>query len=329
VASKLALYSKLARPFTLLPPLFGIISGSVCAFGSVHNPDPRREVTLAVVLTIVLGSLCASFMNAASNAINQIYDLEIDRLNKPDRPLVTGELSTAEVWVFSWILYALALIPTWLVVPYPYTTLGQKLTAPLGQHAPFFIYLAGLLFTFIYSAPSLGRTKARGMLANWTIAIPRGVLLKVAGWGMVANVFSTEPWALGAIFGLFILGALSTKDFADIEGDRLGGCRTLPILYGPKKAAWLISPSFIFPWLLLPLGAHLRDPQAPAHPILTGNPWLLSAMGVAFALWGSYTVWLLVRDPASLTETENHPSWKHMYLMMMAAQIGFALAYLF
>ncbi|MEA2693039.1 MAG: hypothetical protein QOJ16_2426, partial [Acidobacteriota bacterium] len=28
-------------------------------------------------------------------------------------------------------------------------------------------------------------------------------------------------------------------------------------------------------------------------------------------------------------ETENHPSWKHMYLMMMAAQAGFALAYLF
>ena len=329
MASKLSLYSKLARPFTLLPPLLGIVSGAICAFGSVHNPDPRRAVTVAVVLTIVLGSLCASFMNAASNAINQIYDLEIDRLNKPDRPLVTGELAVREVWIFSWILYALALIPTWLVVPYPYTTFEEKLTAPVGQHAPFFIYLAGLLFTFIYSAPSLGRTKARGMLANWTIAIPRGVLLKVAGWGMVANVFSTEPWALGSIFGLFILGALSTKDFADIEGDRLGGCRTLPILYGPEKAAWLISPSFVLPWLLLPLGAYLRDPQDPRHAILTGDPWLLTAMGVLFTLWGCYTVWLLVRDPASLTETENHPSWKHMYLMMMAAQAGFALAYLF
>jgi 4-hydroxybenzoate polyprenyltransferase len=327
--SKLSLYSKLVRPFTLLPPLLGIISGAICAFGSVHNPDPRRAVTLSVVLTIILGSLCASFMNAASNAINQIYDLEIDRLNKPDRPLVTGELAIREVWVLSWILYALALIPTWLVVPYPYTTFEEKLTAPVGQHAPFFIYLAGLLFTFIYSAPSLGRTKARGMLANWTIAIPRGVLLKVAGWGMVAYVGSTEPWALGTIFGLFILGALSTKDFADIAGDRLGGCRTLPILYGPKRAAWMISPSFVLPWLLLPLGARLRDPQDPTHPILTGDPRLLTAMGVIFTLWGCYTVWLLVRDPASLTETENHPSWKHMYLMMMAAQAGFALAYLF
>ncbi|MEA2691054.1 MAG: hypothetical protein QOJ16_441, partial [Acidobacteriota bacterium] len=54
--SKLSLYGKLVRPFTLLPPLLGIISGAICAFGSVHNPDPRRAVTLAVVLTIVLGS---------------------------------------------------------------------------------------------------------------------------------------------------------------------------------------------------------------------------------------------------------------------------------
>jgi hypothetical protein len=91
----------------------------------------------------------------------------------------------------------------------------------------------------------------------------------------------------------------------------------------------MISPSFIFPWLLLPLGAWLRDPQDPRHSILTGDPRLLTAMGVLFTLWGAYTVWLLLRDPASLTETENHPSWKHMYLMMMAAQIGFALAYLF
>ena len=69
--------------------------GAVCAFGSVHNPDPAHRVTWSVVLTVALGSLCASFMNAASNAINQIYDLEIDRLNKPDRPLVTGALSRA------------------------------------------------------------------------------------------------------------------------------------------------------------------------------------------------------------------------------------------
>ena len=324
---KLRLYNQLARPFTLLPPLLGIVSGAVCAFGSVHNPDPQRQVTLSVVLTVALGSLCASFLNAANNALNQIYDLEIDRVNKPNRPLVTGELSLREAWAFTWVFYGLALAPTWLVVVHPYTSWGAKLRAPLAVHETFFIYLAGFVFTLVYSVPALGRTKARGMLANLTIAIPRGMLLKVAGWAMVAHVWSTEPWFIGAIFGIFLIGASSTKDFADIAGDRAGGCKTLPILYGVRKAAWIIAPFFVVPWLLLPVGAFWPDPQNPAHPILTGDPWLLTALGAVLTLWGVYTVYLLVRDPHSLTETENHPSWRHMYLMMMAAQVGFALAY--
>jgi 4-hydroxybenzoate polyprenyltransferase len=123
------------------------------------------------------------------------------------------------------------------------------------------------------------------------------------------------------------MGAASTKDFADIEGDLAGGCRTPPILYGVRKAAWIISPFFVFPWLLLPLGAWLRDPLEPTHAILTGDPVLLTALGLLLTAWGAYTVYLILRDPESLAKVENHPSWTHMYLMMMAAQVGLALAY--
>ena len=326
--SKLSLYVQLSRPFTLLPPLLGIVSGSICAWGSVHNPDPARALTLSVVLTVVLGSLCASFMNAASNAINQITDLDIDRVNKPGRPLVTGALSLGEAWRFTWIFYALALVPTWAVVVYPHTSWAEKITAPLATHETFYIYLAGLLFTLVYSVPGWGRTKARGMWANWTIAVPRGCLLKVAGWAMVARIGHWEPWAIGTVFMLFLVGAASTKDFADIEGDRAGGCKTLPILHGPKKAAWIIAPFFVLPWLLVPLFAFLPDPQNPSHAILTGNSTALATLGALLTLWGVYTVYLILRDPDDLTRTENHPSWRHMYLMMMAAQIGFAVAYL-
>jgi len=72
----------------------------VCAFGSAHNPDPQRQVTLSLLLTVAVGSLCASFLNAASNIINQIYDLEIHRLNKPSRPLVTGAIALGAAWVY-------------------------------------------------------------------------------------------------------------------------------------------------------------------------------------------------------------------------------------
>ena len=163
------------------------------------------------------------------------------------------------------------------------------------------------------------RTKRHGLWANITIAVPRGLLLKVAGWSAVKTVVGVEPWFIGSIFGLFLLGASTTKDFADMEGDRRGGCRTLPIIYGVRKAAWMISPSFVLPFMLINVGVFAG--------ILTGNPALLHALGVVMTLYGSYVLYLMLKRPEDLAVEENHVSWAHMYRMMFVAQIGFALAY--
>jgi 4-hydroxybenzoate polyprenyltransferase len=331
-ADRVRLYVRFTRPFTLLPPLLGVLSGAVTAWGSAWNPhvlagEPRR-VTIPIVLTVVLGSLCAALLNAASNAINQYYDLENDRINKPMRPLVTGAISLGSGYAFSLVLYVLAVLPTWLVVPWPAVSLHDRLAAPLPLHHCFFLFLAGMVLTFVYSAPALGRTKADAFLANLTIAVPRGCLLKVAGWSMVASVGHVEPWFIGAVFFFFLLGAASTKDFSDMKGDLAAGCRTLPIRFGVERAARMIAPFFVAPWILIPLGAWIPDPRAPQHAILTGNPWVLTGLGLLLAAWGGYTVRLILRNPADLAEVENHPSWTHMYLMMMAAQVGFAVAYL-
>jgi 4-hydroxybenzoate polyprenyltransferase len=184
----------------------------------------------------------------------------------------------------------------------------------------FWIVLFTSVLVWAYSAPPF-RTKRHGIWANVTIAVPRGLLLKVAGWSTVKTIAGLEPWFIGAIFGLFVLGASTTKDFADIEGDRAGGCRTLPILYGVKAAAWMISPFFVLPFALIPIGVWTG--------VLTGNHALLMILGPVLILYGAYTVYLLVRRPEELAATENHPSWTHMYRMMMVAQVGFALAYVF
>ena len=248
----------------------------------------------------------AAVLNSASNALNQIYDLEIDRINKPKRPLPSGRLTFREAWVFTCVSYALALWLAWLV-------------APLGRHECFWIVVVATVMTFVYSAPPF-RTKRLGIWANLTIAIPRGVLLKVAGWSAVKTIIGLEPWYIGSIFGLFLLGASTTKDFADIEGDLRGGCSTLPIRYGVKKAAWMISPSFVAPFLMIPIGAELG--------ILTGNYVLLHALGACMTLYGLYVCHLMLRRPEELAVEENHVSWAHMYRMMFVAQLGFALAYL-
>ncbi len=193
------------------------------------------------------------------------------------------------------------------------------LVAPGGRHECFWIVLVAMIATYIYSMPPL-RTKKRGIWANVTIAIPRGVLLKVAGWSAVKTVVGVEPWYIGMVFGLFLLGASTTKDFADMEGDRLGGCRTLPIVYGVKRAAWMISPSFVLPFLLINVGT--------AFGILTGDALLLHALGFVMTIYGLYVCYLMLKRPEDLAIDENHVSWAHMYRMMFVAQIGFALAYL-
>jgi 4-hydroxybenzoate polyprenyltransferase len=318
---------RLSRPFTLLPPLLGILSGAVCAFGSAHNPDPARLITWPILVTVAIGSVCASAMNAASNIVNQIADLEIDRRNKPDRPLVRGDVSIESAWGVATALYVLAILPTWLVVPYPYSSFAERMSAPVHLHAAFFIYVVGALATFVYSFPALGRSKRHWFWANFTIAVTRGGLLKVAGWSFVASVALWEPWTIGSVFALFLLGATSTKDFSDMAGDREHGVVSLPVRFGVGRAAKMMAPFFVVPWLLVPLFAWLPDPDNPAGPLLTGNRTLLTALGLLLAAWGVYAARLLLRNPDELASTENHPAWTHMYLLLMAAQIGFAIAY--
>ncbi len=318
---------ELARPFTLLPPILGIVSGAVCAFGSAHNPDPARAFTAPVAFTILLGSACAALLNAGSNVLNQVADLEADRVNKPRRPIPSGRVGEGEAWRLAAVLYVLGTLPVWLVVPFPAATLAERIRAPISEHGVFLLYAAAAVATLAYSLPALGRTKRFGVWANVTIAVPRGLWLKVAGWGMVASVLRWEAWWIGAVFALFLLGASSTKDFSDMRGDAASGVRTLPVTLGVRRAAWRIAPSFVLPWLLIPLGTVLPDPADPSLRLLTGNPAVLVGLGLGLAAWGIYTCTLLLRDPEALARTENHPSWTHMYMMMMVAQVGFAAAY--
>ena len=300
--SRASLLLEFSRPFTLVAPALGVASGAATAVGAA----PREAWSTDLLLYPCLGLVMAAVLNAASNALNQIYDLDIDRINKPKRALPSGRLSLRDAWTFTCAAYIVALVLAWLV-------------APGGRHECFWIVVVATVITVLYSAPPL-RTKRLGIWANVTIAIPRGVLLKVAGWSAVKTIFGTEPWFIGSIFGLFLLGASTTKDFADMEGDARGGCRTLPIIYGVRRAAWMISPSFILPFIMIAVGTRLG--------ILTGTPALLYTLSIVMTIYGAYVCYLMLRRPEDLAVEENHVSWAHMYRMMFVAQIGFALAYL-
>lgn len=284
----------LARPFTLLAPMVGVVGGAFVAHGA--TAAPIQTLPLVAALT------AAALATAASNAWNQVFDHLIDAVNKPERPIPAGHVEPGFALRFGHVCALLALA-----------------SASFAGLAFFVCVLVGVAATWIYSAPPL-RTKRRTFGALLTIAIPRGLLVPVAGWSVVAVPNGIEPWALGCVTGLYVLGAAVTKDFADIEGDAQHGCRTLPALLGPTRAAWIVAPFLVLPFALLPVLAR-AVPLTPATARLDLLAAVLAGVGLVVAF-------LLVRDPARLARRgENHPAWAGMYLLLLGTFIGLAIAY--
>jgi 4-hydroxybenzoate polyprenyltransferase len=283
----------LIRPFTLLAPVVGTVCGASVVHGARGVPFDVGAVAFAA------GSAAAAV--GASNAWNQAFDADLDRINKPHRPIPAGLATPRQAIVLGDVCALLALL------------LGA------GASTSFLACVAvGVLATWIYSAPPL-RTKRHPLFANLTIAVPRGLLVPVAGWSVLAPPTDPEPWGLGTVLLLFVLGAASTKDFADVEGDRAHGCRTLPVLLGPARAARWIAPSLVLPWLLYPLLGWLGW--------LTADLARLAVLGALLCLGGAWTARALLADPKRLASEGNHPAWKGMYLLMVGAQVGTALVY--
>ena len=303
MGERVRIYWRLGRPFTMVAPALGMVSGAITALGSAGGP----AFATVMLWRMLGGAFMAALLNTASNVLNQITDLDNDRINKPDRPIPSGMVTVREAWMLSISSYVLALVVAYVISP------------PGTYYACFICALIAAVATYVYSAPPF-RTKRFGWWANLTIATPRGLFLKVAGWSVILAPATPEPWFIGLVFFLFLLGAASTKDFSDMKGDEAAGCRTLPIVHGVRKTAWMISPSFVVPFLMIPIGVHTG--------ILTGNAVALDLLGLVLSVWGAYVVYLIVRKPEELATVENHVSWKHMYLMMFVAQVGFAAAYL-
>ncbi|GAB4229348.1 MAG: hypothetical protein Kow00109_00510 [Acidobacteriota bacterium] len=310
VLDRLSCYWRFCRPFTLLLPAVGMLAASLAALGAgaggAHLEAPGGVWRLG--LRIVVGMLAAALLNVFSNGINQVYDRVADAINKPRRMLPSGRMTEREAWLLSLLGGALALgAAAWLG---PATAL---------------LFVAGAACTWAYSAPPL-RLKARGWWANLAVALPRGMLLWLAGWSVVGSLEPADPWWIGGVLGLFFLGAVTTKDFSDVPGDLRAGCRTLPILWGLETTVRRIAPFFVAPFLLL---AGLGRAGS-----LQGSAPILTVVGVAGAGWGGYILrmlWATVRggerDPVHAEEWENHPAWRHMYLLTLFVQVGVAVAY--
>ncbi len=307
---KIRAYIILMRPFTLLAPLIGGLCAGLMALGhlgllkapefSGAYPFLKWEV---YHLQLIYGAVTLVILNAASNVLNQVYDIDIDRVNKPSRPIPSGKVSVNEAKAIAWILYGVVLFRSLMIN---------------GVFAGLVFVLA--IFTIVYSVPP-GRLKKRLWISNISIGLARGLLGIVAPWCIFGSIFEPTPWLVGTIIGIFLVGAATTKDYTDLMGDKKYGIKTLPAVYGIKRSIAIISPFFVIPFLLVPVATWEIEGR-----VLFPEP----AKGIILLIiWGGYIVHLLRKEGRKRDKHfENSPVWVHMYLMLMALQIAFAVAFI-
>jgi 4-hydroxybenzoate polyprenyltransferase len=175
-----------------------------------------------------------------------------------------------------------------------------------------------MFITIIYSTPPL-RLKKRLWISNITIAFARGMLGFVAAWAIFGDPFSDlTPWIIGGVMMIFLIGAITSKDFTDMKGDKIYGMKTLPVVYGARRAAIISGPFFILPFILILVG------------VMSGILELRMLWLMLMVVWGVVTAFLM-QTVATKEEKlfENTIVWVNMYLMLMALQIFFTATYVF
>ena len=161
---------------------------------------------------VALAALVTFLVTGAGNAWNDYLDVEIDRINQPQRVLPSGQLSPRTAWIYSLVLTGIALLVAVFISPMAFIVA--------------FLVSAAL---FLYS----WKLKSTILMGNATVAAISSLSV-VFGGVAAGNVRPTLVPA--AIIGVAILGREVLKTLADYEGDLKQRCRTVATAWGRRNA---------------------------------------------------------------------------------------------
>ncbi len=255
---------RILRPGNGAISLAGTLIGglSVVGVGSVGGPAGWGALLLAGLTTFLVTS--------GGNVLNDYLDREGDRVNHPDRPLVTGEMTPEGARTYARILLGASPFPLVVGASLELPYLGES---PWSLLLPFSIWALAVALLLAYEY----HWKARGLQGNATVALLTGVVF-LFGASVTGNPSLALPWTAMAT-----LSTLSREVIKDME-DRLGdvGRTTLPRARGNQVAGRVARGSVLAAILLSPL------------PLLYWLP-LRSAAGIMYALLvlGSDVVFLM------------------------------------
>jgi geranylgeranylglycerol-phosphate geranylgeranyltransferase len=235
-------YLELMRYGNCLMAGFAAVIGTLIAFNIlISGPISSSFEGSFPFLDAGLVFLVVFMVSGAGNAINDYFDIKIDSINRPERPIPSGRVKAKEALYFSYFLFTLG------------TLLAFSINPICGLIALFNSLLLILYAKTLKGTPFLG---------NLSIGYLTGSVFLFG-----ASIFGFE--GIKALFILFLLAGLAitareiVKDIEDMEGDSKEGASTLPLWIGAKKAGYfavligflavLLSP---LPYFMSILGLH-------------------------------------------------------------------------
>ena len=168
-------------------------------------------------LNAFLAATASSMVLASGNIINDIYDIGIDKINQPLRPLPSDKITIKEAYALYFIFIVLSIFISALV-----------------NEIALAIVLISILILFFYSK----YLKQVPIIGNITIAILTGLVFIFGGIAVENPAAAIIP----AVFAFLInLIREIVKDMEDVEGDKRAGVITSPIKFGFQKSKIFIS----------------------------------------------------------------------------------------
>nr|QNH80865.1 putative prenyltransferase [Pueraria candollei var. mirifica] len=217
-------------PYTMFARTLGTISASLLAVEKLSDISPLFFIGLLQVL------VAHFFMDLYINGVNQVFDLEIDKINKPYLPLASGKLSIAN-GVF--ITVSSAIMSFWLS-----SIIGSR---PLIWS----LVLCFLPWTAYSVNVPLLRWKRYPLLAailmfsSWGVVFPITFFLHMQTFVFKRPAIFPRSLIVSVVFlSLYSLGIALSKDIPDIEGDTKFGVRSLAAHLGPKRVFWICVSLF-------------------------------------------------------------------------------------
>jgi len=267
---------EITRPHNLAVAAFTIVAGWAAAGG--------ESAGRALVCAVVAGTLVA----AAGNVVNDYFDADIDRINKPRRPIPSGRMTRAESRRYYSLLTLLALV--------------AGAAAGAGVLAVTAVWSLAL---YVYSAA----LKSRCLLGNLAVAaVCSSGFVVGAGLGGAARA-GLFPAALAF---LLLMGREIVKDVEDLPGDRAHGATTLARRLGERRALLVALGFFVLFAALAPWPYWMQ---------LCGRSYLLTlAFGVLPLLVLASLLMLRDTSPGNLVRV----SWI-LKIDMFVGVIGFYL----